>query len=101
MFDVGAVSPWFHFLCCLVLFGAVWCSLVLKFIWIIRDFRNLSLPKAVPVTHLSFQNLTFSQCLQATCHPVTTSHPLGPLSPTSSSSSFSSSSSTPVRTNHK
>ena len=39
---------------------------------------HLSLLKPVPVTNLSLQNTTFAQCLQATCHPVATSHPPPP-----------------------
>jgi hypothetical protein len=71
------------FWCHLVLFGVVWHRLVLKKLFFLV-FRtrpgHLSLPKPVPVTFFWSSDMCFSQCLRATCHPVTTFTPWVPPS---------------------
>jgi hypothetical protein len=47
--------------------------------WNLELFCRLSLPTPVPVTFFGASDMCFTQCLQATCHPVTTFTPWFPL----------------------
>jgi hypothetical protein len=47
----------------------------------LRQWQNLSAPRPYLSPHLLASHMHFSQCLQATSHPVATLHPLGPSSP--------------------